>query len=283
MSVPSASVLPQILIVALATVPALGAASLRPEAIAGWKAYVAATEQRIGRELAAPAAGRFLAQDFLPASAQLRREVLSGSVVMDEMQTTGDAGVGLDVPAAMVHHWRGAVFIPGVTLEAVLARLQTTVPPQEDVLRSAILERSPNRMRVYLRLQRTKIVTVVYNSEHVVTFTRLDQARAASVSTSTRIAEVDNPGTAEERELVPGEDHGYLWRLNSYWRYQETAGGVIAECESVSLSRDIPAVFRFLAGPLIGNVARESMERTLTSLRDYLTITASPRGLSPVR
>ena len=45
-------------------------------------------------------------------------------------------------------------------------------------------------------------------------------------------------------------------------------GGVLVECESLSLSRSVPAVVRFLAGPLIRQTARESMERTLVTLRD---------------
>jgi len=35
-----------------------------------------------------------------------------------------------------------------------------------------------------------------------------------------------------------GDDRGFLWRLNAYWRYEQVAGGVIAECESITLSRD---------------------------------------------
>jgi hypothetical protein len=92
-------------------------------------------------------------------------------------------------------------------------------------------------MRIYLRLQRQRFVTVVYNTEHTVTFTRFGNTRAASTSTATRIAEVSDPDTPQERELPLGDDRGFLWRLNAYWRYEEVAGGVIAECESISLSR----------------------------------------------
>jgi hypothetical protein len=266
------NVLFRTLLVAGVAVPTLSAASLRPEALDGWTTYVAVTEARIAREMraATSAPGRFLAQDFLPSAAQLRGDVLSGTIVMDEMHTTGLNGNDIAVPSARVHHWRGAVFIPGARLDTLLASLQAEVPPQEDVVRSAVLERGPDRMRVYLRLRRTKIVTAVYDSEHLVSFSRLGPARASSTSRSTRIAEVERPGTAEERELAPGEDRGFLWRLNAYWRYEEVPGGVIAECESLSLSRDVPTLVRVVAGPLINGVARESMARTLTSLRYHL-------------
>lgn len=251
--------------------PALGADALAPAIVAGWTDYVAATESRIAQEvaLADSRPERFLVQDFLPLAEQRRREVLSGAVVLGEMQSRRGNGSALDVPSALVHHWRGAVFIPNVTLEELLARLQSDVPHQEDVLRSAVLERGPNRLRVYLRLQRKKVVTAVYNSEHVVTFRRLDPHRAVSASRSTRIAEVKDPDTSGERELPPDEDRGFLWRLHAYWRYQQVPGGVIAECESLSLSRRVPFVLRLVAGPIINSTARESMERTLLSLRQH--------------
>ena len=99
------------------------------------------------------------------------------------------------------------------------------------------------------------------------TFTRFGATRAASVSTATRIAEVSDPDTPGEREVGPDDDHGFLWRLNSYWRYEEVAGGVIAECESISLSRDVPSFLRYVVSPLVDSTARESMERTLLTLR----------------
>jgi len=40
-----------------------------------------------------------------------------------------------------------------------------------------------------------------------------------SRSYSTRIAEVEDAGTPEERERQVGDDHGYLWRLYTYWRF----------------------------------------------------------------
>ena len=183
------------------------------------------------------------------------------------MQSSDSQGRRMTVPGALVHHWRGDIFIPGITVRQLPVDLQSHVPEQEDVLRSSILERGPDRMRVYIRLQRRKLVTVTYNTEHVVTFFRFGAARAASVSTATRIAEVSDPDTPGERELSPGEDRGFLWRLNAYWRYEEVAGGVMAECESISLSRDVPSLLRYLVMPLVESTARESMERTLSTLR----------------
>ena len=159
------------------------------------------------------------------------------------------------------------MFIPRTTVGELLGRLTDRVPPQPDVLQSTILERSPSQMRVALRLQRSRIVTVVFNTEHTVTFARLGPDRAISASVATKIAELENPGTPRERELSASDDRGFLWKLNAYWRYQQAGSGVLAECESVSLSRSVPLVLRYLAGPIIESTARESMERTLAAVK----------------
>ena len=92
--------------------------------------------------------------------------------------------------------------------------------------------------------------------------------RASSRSFTTKIAEVENAGTRSEKELPLGVDGGYLWRLNSYWRFREQDGGVIVECESISLSRSIPFGLGWLIGRYIESVPKESLEDTLTSIRD---------------
>ena len=180
----------------------------------------------------------------------------------------------MTVPDAMVHHWRGSVFVPRVSLDRVLAHVadpRVDAPVQEDVIEARVLDRSPGSLRLFLRLQRSQLVTVVYNTEHVVHYTRLGGTRASSRSVATRIAEVAEPSTPRERELRPGEDHGFLWRLNSYWRYEQIATGVLVECESVSLSRTVPAIARSAVRPLIDQVASASMERTLAALRSRFT------------
>ncbi|HKW02387.1 MAG TPA: hypothetical protein VJN96_21365 [Vicinamibacterales bacterium] len=247
------------------------AARLKPEAETGWTRYVTATERRIASEVALR--DRFLALDFAPSAAADRRALLSGEVVVRGVESVDAAGEAIDVPSALVHHWRGAVFVPRATVDGLLAKLQSgeLLTQQEDVLKSAILERAPGRLRVYLKLQRSKIVTVVFNTEHVVTFARVSPTRATSQSTATKIAELEEAGTPREHELPVGDDRGFLWKLNAYWRYEQVAGGVIIECESVSLSRTVPSVVRYIVGPLIDSTARESMTRTLEAVRLVLT------------
>jgi putative flippase GtrA len=166
-------------------------------------------------------------------------------------------GASTSVPDGTISDWRGAAFLPGITLDQLLHRLQHpgTPPPQEDVVSSRVVGRSADGLRVTIRLVRRSIVTVSYDTEHEMTFRRRTPTLATARSVATRIEEVG------------GDDHGFLWRLNSYWRYEERAGGVMVELQSLTLSRDVPSLLRPVASPLVRRVARESMVRTLEALR----------------
>ena len=41
--------------------------------------------------------------------------------------------------------------------------------------------------------------------------------------------------------MKEGDDDGFLWRLNTYWSFVEVPGGLLIECEAISLTRDVPA------------------------------------------
>jgi hypothetical protein len=218
--------------------------------------------------------------DFQDKSKALRnrRNVLSGEILIEAIVALDKNGRPIDVPDGEVHHWRGAAFIPGVTLDTVLEPLENPSPEnakQEDVLDYRVLEKAPGRHKLYLKLQRSRIVTVRYNTEHLVRYRRHGPNRASSSSVATKIAELESAQGSQEREKPQGRDRGFLWRMNSYWRYEQVDGGVLVECESLTLSRSVPSILQLMARPLINGVARESMERTLQSLRTRMVERAS--------
>lgn len=205
-------------------------ADVKPETVAAWNRYVSATERRLQK---AADAGR-------PAR-----------------EPQGDL---VDVPGGAIHHWRGSTLIRGVTVDRLLHSLMYpgTPPPQQDVLEARVIGRSADSLHVYLRLVRRTIVTVTYDTEHEVLFQRHSGGLATSRSIATKVAEVD------------GRDRGFLWRLNSYWRYVQAGDSVRVDLESLSLSRHVPGLLRPAAGPLINRVARESLTRTLEALRQHM-------------
>lgn len=233
--------------------------------IAAWRTYEAALDAKY----AAATAGStpFFAQDSSGEARGWRATVARGGVNM----------VRIDAPPAgdgRIHHWTGTVLVPGVTLDTVLARLKAAAGREsefyDDVAASKLLERNGDLVRVFLKLRRTTLITVTYNSEHTVQYRRLGSSRASSRSVATKIAELADAGTPSEHEKPPDDDNGFLWRLNAYWRYEQVPEGVLIECESVSLSRAVPYLLRPVANPIVERIARESLEKTLKSLRAFL-------------
>ena len=249
------------------------AAELRPETIKGWNSYIASREKQIDAEL--NSSKGFLVMDFQNPrdAAAEQRAVLAGEVSVKRMGQAESKGE-FQISGGTVHHWRGVVFIPDVSFEFAMHRLrhpELETEKQEDVLESRVLERtSSDRYRLFLKLKRTQIITVVYNTEHLVRFRTHDDNKHSSSSVAVKIVEVERLDGGAEREKPEGNDNGFLWRMNSYWRYKKVPGGVLVECETITLSRSIPFLLEGLARPIINNVAGESMERTLRELRERL-------------
>jgi hypothetical protein len=251
------------------------AATLQPKTIKAWENYVRLTEERIAAELESP--DGFLARDFLsPDEAdECREKIFADDICVLKMKTTAQGGKRPKIPAGMVHHWMGSIFVPGVELEELLGWIQKYSDHEEyfkEVERSELLSREGDRFEIFLRLKRDKIVKLRYNTRHRVDFKQYSPLTVFSKSATTRIAQLDNPGTASEREKPEGVDSGFLWRLNSYWRYKQVDGGVIVENETLSLSRGIPAAIRWLVAHYLDSIPREFMRNTLGSLRDGVTV-----------
>jgi hypothetical protein len=265
--------------------PALSAESAagpNPKTVAGWNAYVAATETRIASELAGNDA--FLVSDLTDERDAVRRAIVTGAIPVGPLSTTDGTGRTLAVPGGTIAHWRGAVLLPGISLDALLHRLQHPAeqgPYPDDVLSLRVLDRGRDRLTLAMRLTRKKIVTATYDTEHEATYRRLGPTRGSSRSVSTLIVEVANAGTDTERVLADGQDRGFLWRMNSYWRYEEVAGGVIVELESITLSRGIPMGLGMVLEPTIDRIARESVSRTLASVRRLYSGTGQVASASP--
>jgi hypothetical protein len=255
--------------------PASGA-DLEPPTLAAFNRYVQRTEAQIDSELAHREP--FLRVESLPGDrrAEAGAELRAGRVVIERLDTLdesgrGDRGKPIAVPGGMIHHWIGTVFIPGATLAQTLALEEDYDHHQEyfrpDVMRSRILRHDGNDFGIELRLYKKKVITTVLDTEHEVHYTLADSTHAWSRSRTTRVQEVDNAGRRGERLEPEGHDRGLLWRMNTYWRFEEKDGGTYVECQSISLTRDIPTGLGWLIGPYVTSVPRESLTFTLAATR----------------
>jgi hypothetical protein len=207
-----------------------------------------------------------------------RSEVLAalkrGEIFMERLQTLDASGQKMEAPEAIIHHWLGAVFVPGASLPQTMALVQDYNHHQDiykpEVVGSRLIGHTGNDFQIYYRLRKKKVITVTLNTFHDVHYSPVDSTRCYSRSYSTKIAEVANADTPNEREKPVGQDGGFLWRINSYWKFEEKDGGVYVECESISLTRDIPTGLGWLITPFVTSIPKESLEMTMGSTRAAL-------------
>jgi len=133
-----------------------------------------------------------------------------------------------------------------------------------------LLAHDGDRFRFYLRFYVKKVIGVTTDTEHEAVFGRPGPGRAFSHLHSTRVAEVEDAGTPAERQKPVGTGSGFLWRLNTYWRFLERDGGTWVQCESITLTRDIPTGFGWLIGHFVTEIPRESLTFTLATARKAL-------------
>jgi hypothetical protein len=193
-----------------------------------------------------------------------------GEVKLQKLETP-DNEATIPCPGGLIHHWTGVVFIPGAKLEDVLGVLEDydhhSVYYSPEVERSKIESRNGDHFRVFLRFHRHKVITVVLNSEHEVDYFHDGRGKAHSRSRAVRIAQVENAGKDDEREKTPGDDDGFLWRMETWWRMEEGEGGVYVQSEAASLTRDIPVGLGWMIGRFITEIPKETLTFTLESTR----------------
>lgn len=254
--------------------PELLSAELTQAKVAAFDLYVKATEARIDGELKRP--GGFLYADGLreakraAALAALKR----GEIYMERMQTRDASGHEMEAPGALIHHWMGAVFVPCATLKQAMEVVQDYDRHQDiykpEVLRSKLVSHSGNDFKIFYRLRKKKVITVTLNTDHDVHYFPVDDKHCYSRSYTTRIQEVADADKPTEKEKPVGMDSGFLWRLYSYWRFEEKDGGIYIECESLSLTRNIPWIVSPIVKPFVTEIPRESLRMTMGSTRSDL-------------
>jgi len=243
---------------------------LKQKTISAFDKYVAATEARINNELRP--GGTFLYVDGLTKDAiQSSYDKLRKGEVLLERLETKSPGISSDMPDGMVHHWVGIIFIPNVTLAALLPIMRDYDHRSElykpNVIASHLVSHHGDDYRFFLRLYEKRFTTVVFNTEYVAHWGQVDPLKTYSHSISTRITEAKDSDYPDGEQWPVGEGRGYLWRLNTYWRFEEKDNGVYMQCEAVSLTRDIPLGLGWLLKPLVTKIPKESLNRALGQTR----------------
>ena len=240
---------------------------LKPQTLAAFETYIRGAEREAEENLRS--GGPFLWSDV---AADRARQVRAGKIVAQFWAGHGP----VKVPNGLIHDWVGAALIPATTIPDTLALIQDYDNHnriyEPEVMASKLISHHDNDFKIYLRLLKKKIITVVLDSEHEVHYRPLDAARWVCASHSTHIAEVQDAGNPNETVLPPDTGYGFLWRLYSYWRFEERDGGVYIECRAISLTRDVPFGLGWAIEPIIQKLPQESLIKTLECTRKALQV-----------
>jgi len=246
--------------------PGRAVAEPQPAAVAAFNSYIGAVESRLAQQHCSHTAFLAPAASAPQSEERLRR----GELIIEDLTPTAGAAL----PGAMLHHWRGTAFAAGAKA-ADFERLMKDLSgyPQRyspQVLQARIVAEQGDRLQAVMRVRQRHVITVVMDTAYDITYARLDALHGYSISRSTHISEIDSPGTSNERALNSKEEHGFLWRQNTYWTFEERDGGLTMQIESISLSRSIPTGLAWAVRPFVESVPRDSLEFTLRSTGNAL-------------
>jgi hypothetical protein len=220
-----------------------------PLAIATFDSYTSTVESRLAQQHRTP-------NNFLGLDPTTLTRLRSGELVIEHITTP-------TTPDALLHHWRATAFVPNAApadFEHLLRDFSAyphNFAPQ--ILTSTVLTRTPTDTLLRLRTRQHHVITVVLDTTCDVTFASLDPSHGYSISRSTRID-----------EITPTGDNGFLYRLNTYWSYEQRDGGLYLQIESLSLTRTIPHGLAWAIQPYLESIPRDSLVFTLTSARNAL-------------
>ena len=237
-----------------------------PAATAAFDSYIRALETRLEHQHRS--AAEFLAPLTLP---QADTRLHNGELLIEKLTPAGSP----DLPGALLFHWHGTAFVSGAKaadFERLLRGFNSYskyFAPQ--VLQASILSQDGrDHVQARMRVRQHHVLTVVLDTTYDVNFGRRDPNHGYSLSRSTQISEIESAGTPSERSLDPTKAHGFMWRLNTYWTWEERSGGLYLQIESVSLSRSIPSGLGWAIRPFVESIPRQSLEFTLRSAANAL-------------
>ena len=239
-----------------------GGANLSPQTAKAWEDYVGSVRAQTQARLGASACFLWAEEDPM----RLAR-VRAGEI----WASPADGPMPRRIPGGLIHHWIGAVFLPGVTLSEVLAVSRDYIRyPQyyPSVVNSRLLARY-GATDDFATLERHQAMfsRIAFDGEFTTTYADAGTGRAYSVSSARRLRQVQNYGSRGQAELEPYASKAYLWSLSTISRYWERDGGVYVELEAMGLSRDIPAGLRWIVDPFVRKAAEDALIADLQQTR----------------
>jgi hypothetical protein len=248
------------------TVPAQLTTTMKPRTLSEFDAYAKRVEGELDQRW--HGGKSFLKLEENPDEL---KKVLAGEVLV----VPGNEASPIDVDGGLIHDWEGDVFIPHVTAADVIAVLRDFDRHHDyypDIIKSHLVRGDAANVTGFWRLSKSSgILGAVLDVLDEAEYRQVAPNKWTVRSHARDIREVRNAGETNESKLDAGHDQGFLWRLYGYWSVEGRDGGAVAECRTLSLSRDVPLGFGFAVKPFIRSVPRDSMTTSLQGTKKALT------------
>jgi hypothetical protein len=263
------------LVIMLAAAGSLYAGESNQQAVAAWGTYITSAKLHMQERLAGKSP--FLWVDEDPTRTP---RLNSGEIVVEPM----GKGNPIPVPHGLVHHWIGAAFIPGATIQDLSGVVGDYNKYNEiyrpTLIKAELLDSTGDEQRVsILWVQRVLLVTAAFYTELDSNYVALNSRQGYMNIYATRVQQIEHYGQRDELRLAPDEGSGYVWRLATFARFEERNNGLLLELEVVALSREFSGATRFLLQPLLSRLPRQllsaKVEQTRQAIRSRATARAS--------
>jgi hypothetical protein len=256
------------------------AVELQDATVQAWQEYVRCADARMQARL--DAKEPFL---WIDESADRTQRTRRGEILVTPLAGQGTQ----NVPSGLIHHWIGATFIPGVTIENLLAVVHDYSRYSEIYKPVVVDSRSltgdttdPQFSMIWQR--RVLFVNAAMQGRYRVHEFVVDSSRKYGVVDATLIQQIKEYRHPSEHLLPPDTGDGFMWRIHNISRYEQRDGGVYLEIEAMALTRDIPTSLGWLVTPVVNRLSINSLRTTLSQTREAVAaqrVTLAKSGRSP--
>ena len=258
---------------AAADKPVVPVPSLSAETLKAYERYVAVTEQRITGEREGKSPLLWVDRQPERERPRVMERLKRGETVVSAMETR-ENGKEIKVKDGLVHHWIATVLLPGVKIDRAMAfvrdygRYSQAFAPL--VTRASLTSHTDARDVVAMRTSVKKVITVIMDGDYVMDYRQVSATRFVSTTVATNLHQVTDEGLKTERREPADQTSGYLWRYRMYCALEERAEGTYNQCESLTLTRDVPGLVSWVVGPFVTGIPRDSLSLMVTAARTAL-------------
>ena len=240
---------------------------LKHQTTDAFEAYIREAEAKMTPSL--EGSEPFLWSDCIPKRAQ---QVRKGEIVA-QLWTGKDL---VRVPDGLIHDWVGAAWIPGTTLQKTLSMVQDYDHHKHvykpDVIDSKLLSHQGNDYKIYLRLLKKKIITVVLDTDHDVHYSALrPHALVLTLLHDQNFRGGKRREAEREGGALPIRVTGSCGVSTPIGDSKSVTAVCTSKLRAISLTRDVPAGLGWIIEPIVRKLPRQSLINTLAATRKALS------------